>query len=119
MIHNEARFREEWQLGRGIPMAWVPAHLQRHALHQRIAGLPTMVEFATRLRYGDHPELDSIYPLCGREVEDEEHAWRCSKTFPTITRLRDKLMCWLEDHLCMGGTCARALENKIYSRHAW
>ena len=115
MSHNRARFGDDWQPGRGMPMAWVPAHLQRHVPHQRITGLPTTVEFATRLRYGNHPELDPICPLCGREQEDEEHAWRCSKTIRTITKLRDMLLCWLEDHLYMDGECARALENEIYS----
>ena len=70
-------------------MAWVPAHLQRHVLHQRVAGPPTMVKFARRLCYCDNPDLDPTCPLCGREHEDKEHAWRCTRTLSQATRLRD------------------------------
>ena len=56
--HNTARLGEDWKPGRGIPLAWIPAHLQRHVLHQRVAGLPTMVEFARRLGYGDNHGFD-------------------------------------------------------------
>ena len=71
-------FGERWKPGRGIPLAWIPAHLQRHVLHQRVAGLPTMVEFARRLSYGGNHGFDPLCPLCGKHVEDEQ-VFGCSK----------------------------------------
>ena len=58
--HNVARFGENWKPGRGIPLAWVPAHLQRHVLNQRVAGLPTLVEFARWLGYCDSHGFDPL-----------------------------------------------------------
>ena len=85
--HNEARFGDCWKPGRGIPLAWVPGHHQRHVLHQRVAGLPTMVEFDRRLGYQNNANFSSLCPLCGRAHEDEFHAWQCTRTIRDIVRL--------------------------------
>ena len=72
--HNKARFGDCWKPGRGTPMASAPGHHQRQVLHQRVAGLPTKVEFDRRLGYHNNPGFDSLCPLCGRTPEDEVHA---------------------------------------------
>ena len=74
-----------------------------------------MVEFARRLGYGGNHGFDPLCPLCGKYLEDEEHAWRCSRTIRDAVRLRDQLISWVEDHLNMGRTGARMLEDEAYT----
>ena len=112
--HSEARFGDSWRPGRGIPLAWVPGHHQRHVLHQRVAGLPTMVEFDRRLGYQNNANFNSLCPLCGRAHEDEFHAWQCTRTIRDIVRLQDELVNWLEDHRYMGSTGDRHLEDEVF-----
>jgi hypothetical protein len=111
--HNEARFDGQWKPGRGIPLAWVPGRLQKHVLQQRVAGLPTMVEFDRRLSYKGNPTFDSVCPLCGRHPEDEFHAWRCTRTARHALRFMDGLANWLEEHAYMGRPGARLLEDEV------
>ena len=83
-------------------MAWVPGHHQRPVLHQRVAGLPTMVEFDRRLGYQNNPNFNSLCPLCGKAPEDEFHAWRCTRAIKDIVKLQEGLVDRLEDHRYMG-----------------
>ena len=71
-----------------------------------------MVGFARRLGYGDNHGFDPLCPLCGKYLEDEEHAWRCSRTIRDAVRLRDQLISWVEDHLYLGKPGARVLEDE-------
>ena len=73
-----------------------------------------MVEFARQLGYGDNHGFDPLCPLCRKYLEDELHAWRCTRTIRDAVRLRDGLISWVKNHLYMGRPGTRILEHEAY-----